>query len=259
MGKYIIFVDLDDWMEKDMLDKLYNHLILINSDISICNYYEVSNGKRSSKNLYIENIFSTRKFLYYTFDEKYFRGYLWNKLYSRDIIFKINNSIKFDRNIHMCEYLLFNYKVSLSTIRICYTDDKLYNYLKRDNSALLEGFSMKGASRLFIFKELIDIAYKYDINLVKQISFEYVRIAMEVKYKMNKINILDLELEKKLNKIRNKNIIMGLKYHEHNLLNKKTIDNLILVGNRIERNIHLQIGKYSEYSECFSTFGTKNY
>lgn len=219
-GKYILFIDPDDWMEENMIEKLYTNLVKTNSDISVCNYYEVNNGNKYSNNLLIERVFDTEKFLYYSLDERYFRGYLWNKLYCRHVIFCDNNHIKFDKNIHMCEDLLFNYKVALNSSKICYTDDKLYNYLQRENSALSSQFNMKEASRLLIFKELIDVASKYNNKLVQQISFEYVSAAIDIKYKMTKNKGLSYKVKIKLNTIINKNIMMGLKSQEYSLLRK---------------------------------------
>ena len=37
-GKYIGFVDSDDYIHKDMFEKLYNSLISTSSSISMCNY-----------------------------------------------------------------------------------------------------------------------------------------------------------------------------------------------------------------------------
>ena len=214
-GKYILFVDPDDWIEAHMIETLYQNLKNTNSDISVCNYYEVRGKNKTSIDLSIENTFNAEKFLYYLSSEKYFRGYLVNKLYSRHIIFNDNQHIKFDKDIYICEDLLFNFRVAMNVSKICYTNDKLYNYLQRENSALSSTFNMKKASRLIVFKELIDIATKYNNKLVEQISFQYVWAAMDIKYNMNKYGLLNHDVKKKLNNIRNKNLVYGLKSKDY--------------------------------------------
>ena len=40
-GKYISFVDGDDYLENDYIETLYNNLIKYNADLSCCSYYRV--------------------------------------------------------------------------------------------------------------------------------------------------------------------------------------------------------------------------
>ena len=41
-GKYITFVDSDDYVSRDFLYSLYSDIVSCNADIAICNYYMVS-------------------------------------------------------------------------------------------------------------------------------------------------------------------------------------------------------------------------
>ena len=38
-GNYIVFIDSDDYIEDNMIEKLYTDLLNTSSDISICNYF----------------------------------------------------------------------------------------------------------------------------------------------------------------------------------------------------------------------------
>lgn len=38
-GRYIAFIDSDDYVDNNFIGELYNNLISTNSDISLCNYY----------------------------------------------------------------------------------------------------------------------------------------------------------------------------------------------------------------------------
>ena len=44
-GDYLIFVDCDDWVEVDYLEKLLIAITTDNADIAICDYYEEYEGK----------------------------------------------------------------------------------------------------------------------------------------------------------------------------------------------------------------------
>ena len=50
-GKYIGFVDSDDYIEKDMYQVLYNNIIKTNSDISIVNLKEVKENEIIENNV----------------------------------------------------------------------------------------------------------------------------------------------------------------------------------------------------------------
>ena len=47
-GKYLGFVDSDDYIEKDMYELLYDNIVKEQADLSICGIYDIYAGK--SKN-----------------------------------------------------------------------------------------------------------------------------------------------------------------------------------------------------------------
>ena len=49
-GKYIGFVDSDDYVSNEMFENMYNTLVNNNADISICNFYTVIDNKNIIKN-----------------------------------------------------------------------------------------------------------------------------------------------------------------------------------------------------------------
>ena len=91
-GKYICFIDHDDYVEEDYLELLINSLKLKNSDLAICEYRIIDNNhgeriKHVNKNDSYENVLIkalSKEFSYYA---------LLNKLFIKSII--IDNNIKF--------------------------------------------------------------------------------------------------------------------------------------------------------------------
>lgn len=49
-GEFITFIDSDDYVELNMLEKLYNIAKSENSDIVLCNYVEEYSNKNIEKN-----------------------------------------------------------------------------------------------------------------------------------------------------------------------------------------------------------------
>ena len=89
-GEYIQFVDSDDWIEPDMLEKMYSKAILENDDMVYCDYFS-----HDETNIVI---YKKAPVFSYNFAENIrigilafsSGGVLWNKLVKRDIYEKID-------------------------------------------------------------------------------------------------------------------------------------------------------------------------
>jgi len=80
-GAYILFIDSDDWMEPEMIKKLYSAGIESNADIIICDsYIDFPNG---SYKYGIPTFDSENHFNNFGFDNS---PVLWNKFFKREII-----------------------------------------------------------------------------------------------------------------------------------------------------------------------------
>ena len=87
-GDYITFIDSDDFVEKDYLERLYTDLISTNSDISSCNYNSSMcfYDKEQKSNLRVSNIKEN------IIRELLGDSHLWDKLYKREIF----NNMRFE-------------------------------------------------------------------------------------------------------------------------------------------------------------------
>jgi glycosyltransferase involved in cell wall biosynthesis len=122
LGQYIIFVDNDDWIEKDMLEKMFNHAVNGNYDIVCCDYYNELPDTRiyceqkppsEDKNELIKQIISWHDFLPVT----------WNKLIRQEIYQKVifpETTYSEDRAI-MVQVLYY-------TDKLGYINDALYHW-----------------------------------------------------------------------------------------------------------------------------------
>lgn len=139
-GKYISFVDSDDYIDKKMIEKLYNNLLKNEADISICNIYKIyPNGTKIKKNLPQSEITVSDEEKYiYTYN-KY--GMItvtaWSKLYKKEIFTNIRYPLG---KIHEDEYIIFD--ILKKANKISYFDEALYYYLQRTES-IIGTFSLK--------------------------------------------------------------------------------------------------------------------
>lgn len=85
-GDYIGFVDSDDWIAPDMYGTLYNNAIEHDADISMCNFYYVSEtgecSPYSNENQPIKVLEGIHKIAH---NIRLNNDYVWNRLYRRHL------------------------------------------------------------------------------------------------------------------------------------------------------------------------------
>ena len=132
-GKYVLFVDSDDYIENNMVEELLNSLNKEDADIAICNYYiENDIEKHVANNLLMEKFVCSGNEKYkMNFDEKYSIQSIvaWNKLYKIELF----NGIRYPKGkIHEDEYIICD--ILEKANKIVYNLKPLYHYIQRDNS-----------------------------------------------------------------------------------------------------------------------------
>lgn len=132
-GKYITFVDSDDFISYDYsYEKLINECEENELDILIFKYNIIKNNKKiSTSNIGENKIYSDdniiRKFL--TTDE--IEGFCWNKIFNRKVI--IEKNIKFLEE-QKFEDIPFVVEAILNAKNIKFFDEDIYNYILHDES-----------------------------------------------------------------------------------------------------------------------------
>lgn len=124
-GKYIIFVDADDYIEKNMIEELYQNLG--KNDLIICGKNIIKNNSIIQDTIFLKkNTFSKEEWL------ELYKAKILNppycKLYLKEIIDKFN--IRFPINVSVGEDLIFNLKYIMhieNNIKVI--NESLYNYV----------------------------------------------------------------------------------------------------------------------------------
>lgn len=139
-GEYIMFIDSDDYVESTMVEILYNNLISLDVDLTICNFYYTVNGKDLRKgNLKGTFIIEGNEKYNYLYNEFSLRTIIsWNKLYKKSLF----DNLKFpDGLIHEDQFIIAPLLDKIKKIGFL-MDDYLYHYVQRDNS-IMKTFNMK--------------------------------------------------------------------------------------------------------------------
>lgn len=172
-GKYISFVDSDDYIRKDMLEKMYNYAIQKNFDVVVCDSINVySDGTEiliKSNNNYSDD------------DVK---NYIISPPIACTRLFKksIFDKIEFKKNIYY-EDLEMTPKVVNLTKKIGFVSDGLYYYVQRDgsimrqnvfNDKLLNIFDVLKSNKDLLENEFPqEIEYMYITHLLRTASLRF--------------------------------------------------------------------------------------
>lgn len=142
-GKYILFVDSDDWVSGKYAKYLYDRINEAPNDLVICGLHFIDkvNGNRRE---YLWGDSNTRiqKEDFFDLVDAFLIQQLWNKIFHRDIIERYN--IQFDESQSMGEDFQFvlDYMEAAKIERCTIINKPLYYYIRVNNSSLMSKFGL---------------------------------------------------------------------------------------------------------------------
>ena len=185
-GKYISFIDSDDWASPFYIENLYNSLKISNADLSISWFEKVVEGKKislkCSKSLLnlqiLDNVSCIEKMLY----QDYVETSAWGKLYKREL---------FIDNVYpkgeIYEDILVTYECLKRSKIVSVIRNVDYYYFQRKDSIQNQSFNRKK----------LDGIIHFDILLKKiKCDFPSLIIASKCRY-FSFLNNLVFQIEKK--------------------------------------------------------------
>lgn len=207
-GNYLCFIDSDDFIEKDMIEKLYNSIKKHDSDIACCaKVIEFQNKKivkNNGKEFCINNIQALSKILSY----EQIDTSACDKMFKKQLF----NNIRFPKNRYY-EDMGTIYKLFEISDKISHISDIGYHYYMRVDSITTERFSKKQFDSLYFAKEIKnDFGNKYYGLKEKAEAFYYLEM-LNILVKIKKSENY-FEFKNEYNRIKkeyNKNIIKIIK------------------------------------------------
>ena len=156
-GKYITFIDSDDYVEKNYIELLYNTISQYDADMSIVSHrviYEKNNIDKSTGKVFCATKQEILKMLLY---DNGIDTSAWGKLY-KETLFK---DVKFPVG-RLFEDSATIYKLIDKSEKIAVCSKPVYNYIIRNNSISNEKFSEKKLDLILSTEEMTNyIKNKY--------------------------------------------------------------------------------------------------
>ena len=182
-GKYLYFMDSDDYLDKDIIKVLYDLMISNNVDLSMVGYnYTYEDNERANEN-------NLNKYNYLTRDELLekimirgsFAGYVWNKLYKKELI----GNLRFNEEIQYREDMLFNCLYIENAQSGVYYTSPYYHYVQREGSLLNQNdFKEKMISQVYSLEKIRDIYIKERIDTTRA-EYELLKCCFNLKYRIS--------------------------------------------------------------------------
>lgn len=150
-GKYLCFIDSDDFLEEDFLINLYNHA-QDNSDMIVSNWKILNDGNLVDSHLNFPEDFNQT----HTIHKEHFRiinriVYIWSSAYKNAII--KSHELKFDEKMDYCEDVLFFISYFDKCHTISFSNN--HSYIHRSSNNGLSCKSYQFEKELYAFNQLV--------------------------------------------------------------------------------------------------------
>ncbi len=186
-GEYVAFIDSDDWIDKDMMEVLYNAIQKYDADIAECSwrciYKDRIEEETENTGEYItgNNIFALRGEIQW----KYFKSIACNKLYKKELFRNVRFPVG---KLHEDEYT--THLVFYNARRLVYIDCSKYNYDRTREESITAKFCEKNLDVIDALQSRLDFFYEKGlVEIQQEMENLYFNILLDRLYKcyVNKI------------------------------------------------------------------------
>ena len=132
-GKYVAFIDSDDWYDEAYLNKMVTTAENSDSQMVVCNFKPVGVQNPPKVKNIGEGIFNRETAMRHLLGYNNFNGYVWNKLFLMDIIRE--NKLCFKDGYWACDDVLYAGEYIYYCDKITVIGDKLYYYRQNNTGA----------------------------------------------------------------------------------------------------------------------------
>ena len=176
-GKYLQFLDSDDWITPDATRLFVRAAEEYGCDMVISDFYRVVGERLSPKgDIEEEGVLTREEFAAHMMENPadFYYGVLWNKLYRRDIVEE--HKLRMDTDINWCEDFMFNLEY-IRYAKVFYAlHAPIYYYVKRKGSLASQGIN-------------ISKTVKMKLNVFEYYNNFYKHVLEEEDYEKNRLQV----------------------------------------------------------------------
>ena len=199
-GKYISFVDSDDWIDPNYYKKMIEIVLNQKADIVQCSYNRILKTAKEKISLK-KGIYNNEEMLIMALNPQTGIGFCHMKLYNKKVV----DGILFDESLLVGEDALFNENIASKKLKLIVIDEALYNYRINQQSTTKrydKNYIKKYEQSMKKSKEYI--LSMYDNKSIIQALYNYIEfhtLLIAVNYCCNSQNKNQLQSIKEMTKI----------------------------------------------------------
>jgi glycosyltransferase involved in cell wall biosynthesis len=196
-GEYICFVDSDDLVKKNYVERLLYMLDRTKTDIAVCSYEYYYQNVIEPEEIAPIGVFSEKEFIQrFLIDWKC--GLLWNKIFKTSVV----KGICFEEG-HKIDDEFFTYKVVMNARKVVVFEENLYQYRMRASSVMQSkgtNYPQMLQDRYeYLTQRYLDVIRKYpDLKRVylENLIDNYIRLLNDSKCSKECFEQMKLQIEK---------------------------------------------------------------
>lgn len=156
-GKYIGFIDGDDWITNDMYEFLYQTLTKYHADVAVCGHYvEGEGGVYGSEGADGGvKIYNCREAVCAVVQDEEIHSYAWDKLYKKELF----DGIRYPSGRYVQD-IFTTYRIFMNAQKVVCNNQPKYYYYQRENSIQRTRGSKLNWDQFSVYKESIMVLEK---------------------------------------------------------------------------------------------------
>lgn len=219
-GEYITFVDSDDYVKSEYVERIHNALVSNNADCAMCNCHTFTNEDEienasveyACRVLNKDEIVNAICYMKQPYDGFEITS-VWGVLYKREIII----DSRFNENIRIGEDFVFKYYAMNNINSAVLYNTKDYYYYIRPDSAMRNGFDAEKLKAIDEFEKILSVEYSssyYNALMSRFVNIAIVilfTIPLGTEYKTYRKSVMKFIKKYRKNVLANKNTRLKVK------------------------------------------------
>lgn len=177
-GKYIFFIDSDDWIPNSAIENLIKQITNKSIDVVIGGISKIYKKNKEDIVLKKEKIeYTLDEYMAFALKEKKFLAIVCNKMFKKEII--SNKNLKFEKGV-LYEDFLFTMQYLKECKKIAILDKSIYNYFFIREDSIINKINNKDLDALKSIKKIEKVLEETEIinsKLFKNYIFEWIMSA----------------------------------------------------------------------------------